>query len=476
VLEAADGPMPVDELKEAYSKQLGHKLAIERFLVIGDVGLAGTLRRIPHVATVSQDGLTVSGTLEKGSNKESLIAADQVYRRTLKQKNEAAKSGAAKPSSPTAAAAAPASTVGQTRPSEGGSEPEAKKQKPEDKETLSRMLVQGVIRVLQNRVKDGKGPLLVNDLPEEFKTLWKVDFNLQSAGYTDVDTFLKAWPQKLELSKEGTNDAVVSLVKKSAEKAKAEPASTKAPSAPSVPEPSVPPVVDAPATAKKAPPAVPPKAEVPAAVAPAAAPPPAVESGEPEAKKAKGADQDTLSRMLVQGVIRVLQNRAKEGKGPLLLSQLPEEFHTLWKVSFNLKTAGYTDVVVFVKAWSNKLELTSSPEGDVISLVKKSAEKAKAEPPAAKAPAVSQAPKASGSAAAQPAERVPVASTAVIAEAAAPGVPSSSSAVPASIPTTATELRKELLQTMTDLESLTAQQKSTVARQMALIEALAKAS
>jgi len=57
---------------------------------------------------------------------------------------------------------------------------------------------------------------------------------------------------------------------------------------------------------------------------------------------------------------------------------LPEEFKTLWKVSFNLQNTGYSDVVALVKAWSNKLEIVSTSDGDVVQLIKKSAEKAKA--------------------------------------------------------------------------------------------------
>ena len=53
VLDAFGGPLPIDQLKDAYYKHLGHKCAIERFLVVGDAGLAGTMKRIPHVVTVT---------------------------------------------------------------------------------------------------------------------------------------------------------------------------------------------------------------------------------------------------------------------------------------------------------------------------------------------------------------------------------------------------------------------------------------
>ena len=36
--ESFENGVPVDELKDVYSQKLGHKCAIERFLVVGDVG------------------------------------------------------------------------------------------------------------------------------------------------------------------------------------------------------------------------------------------------------------------------------------------------------------------------------------------------------------------------------------------------------------------------------------------------------
>ena len=71
--------------------------------------------------------------------------------------------------------------------------------------------------------------------------------------------------------------------------------------------------------------------------------------------------------MPVQGVVRVLQRRAKEGKGPLLASDLAAEFKALWEVPFNLQSACYNDVNAFLAAWQNKVELT----GNVITFAKK---------------------------------------------------------------------------------------------------------
>jgi uncharacterized protein (DUF2267 family) len=502
VLEASESPMPIESLTEAYSKHLGHKFAIERFLVVGDAGLVATLKRIPHVVTVKVDGgnAFLTPTLPKGSTKDSLVAADQAYRKTLQQKSQAAKSPAPGKAAPAKAAPAISTAGGQKNPSEGGAEPEAKRQKTDeggkdkDKETLSRMLVQGVCKVLQSRATSGKGPLLVASLAEEFKTHWKVPFNLISAGYSDVNAFLKAWPNKLEVTNEGTNDAVVSLVKKATEKAKAEPAVAKSPTpaavevpatakkaAPTAPAATTAPqaAVELPAaTSKKAAPTAPTATTAPQAPPPKAAPPAAAEestdAAEPEAKKPRVEDQDTLSRMLVQGVVRVLQNRVKEGKGPLLLSDLPEEFKTLWKVQFNLQSAGFENVNQFVKAWTNKLEVTSTPEGDVVALVKKGSDKAKAAAAKSAPEAVTAAPKAT------PKESTPTAPVAVVPAAESSQGSDLTAAVTketangdgvtdTSTPQTAAEIRKEL-------HKIAMEQSALVARQLALIEALNKVS
>ncbi|HIJ51500.1 MAG TPA: hypothetical protein HPP54_10725, partial [Nitrospinae bacterium] len=94
---------------------------------------------------------------------------------------------------------------------------------------------------------------------------------------------------------------------------------------------------------------------------------------EPDATKANTTDMNTMRRMLVQGVVRVLQSRANELKGELLVSDLPYQFERLWKVQLNLQSAGYSDVQAFLKAWPNKIEVNSSPKGDVVILAKKSA-------------------------------------------------------------------------------------------------------
>jgi hypothetical protein len=192
--------------------------------------------------------------------------------------------------------------------------------------------------------------------------------------------------------------------------------------------------------------------------------------------------------MLVQGVVRVLQSRAKEGKGELLVANLAEEFKTLWKVPFNLQSAGYTDINTFLKAWPNKFELTSLANGDIVALAKKPAEKAKeaelpikavvtaaksvtlaggataqkAAPPNPSALAPPKAP-----AAAKVAASLPPASPASPASESADGVESE-----APIPQGAAEIRKELARNVQELEVLAKRQESLVDRQKALVEAL----
>jgi len=409
VLEMSEGPLALDALADTYSKQLGHKFAIERFLVLGDAGVGGCLKKIPHVVALATDNgkITLAPTLRKGSTREQLIQADQEYRKSLQAKAKAKVAAA-----PPANAAPEADTK---RTSEGGGEPEAKKAKPDDAETLSKMLVQGVVRVLQQRVKDAKGPLLISQLPDEFKTFWKVPFNLKSAGYTDVNAFLKAWTNKVEVTPSNDGD-VVGLAKK-------------------------------PASGEPAP-----------AEAPAKAPAAEAADGEPAAKKAR-ADTETLSRMLVQGVVRVLQNRAKEQQGQLLVRDLPVEFKKLWKVPFNLESAGYTEVNSFLQAWPNKVVLTSTGDGDVVSLSQKSVDKAKAGPDG----------------------KAPVPAAAKSAPVASPSPPTTSPASPPTtaakasgpIPSTSAEIQKELATNAADLQSIADRQIALVSRQKSLLEALA---
>ena len=89
------GPMlPIESLADAYLQLFGHELAVERFLVVNDDGLAATLKRIPHVVTISQAGgvgpLALSASLPLGTTREGFLAADQDYRVRLSLKHAAA--------------------------------------------------------------------------------------------------------------------------------------------------------------------------------------------------------------------------------------------------------------------------------------------------------------------------------------------------------------------------------------------------
>lgn len=506
VLVAA-GPLELDKLREEYATQLGHKCIIERFLVVGEGGLAATLKRIPHAVTIFSDssGVTcLKATQPSNITRQQLVDADLQYRKEIMKRN-AAKAASMSSSKATAPVAAPPSA---NAPPKAVAPAEAnKKQKTESEtETLARMLVQGVVRVLQNRVKAGQGPLPISELEAEFTKLWKVPFNLQQAGETDTVTFLRKWPGKVDVIQD-IGALCVQLAKKVPEKAKAAeaPAAVKAGSTAQAP-------AGVPAAAKSMMPAAkgiavtsPPAATKPGTDVAAAKgptrPPASVEDflwniysvleahgspmplnklkdayaqhlghkcaierflvigegglaatfkriphvvtvaqdaagnvslkptlgpgatketliaedqkyrkqlqrknavapapteaatktsaaapaeGEKDPKKARTEDPDTLSRMLIQGVVRVLQNRQKDGKGALLVSDLEAEFKALWKVPFNLQQAGETDVVVFLKKWQAKVDVVDAGGKLMVQLAKRVAEKAT--PTATKAP------------------------------------------------------------------------------------------
>lgn len=61
------------------------------------------------------------------------------------------------------------------------------------------MLAQGVVRLVQNRKKDGKGPLPVAEIDHEFRAFWHVAFDVQQANEPDPVTFLQKWPSKLKV-------------------------------------------------------------------------------------------------------------------------------------------------------------------------------------------------------------------------------------------------------------------------------------
>lgn len=69
--------------------------------------------------------------------------------------------------------------------------------------TLARMLIQGVVRLLQNRFQANEGPLPLSNLEDEFMAMWKVPLNLKRAGEGDLVHFLTKWPDKVEIMHDG---------------------------------------------------------------------------------------------------------------------------------------------------------------------------------------------------------------------------------------------------------------------------------
>eukprot|EP00927_Polykrikos_kofoidii_P032147 TRINITY_DN2746_c0_g1_i1.p1 TRINITY_DN2746_c0_g1~~TRINITY_DN2746_c0_g1_i1.p1 ORF type:complete len:712 (-),score=173.70 TRINITY_DN2746_c0_g1_i1:80-2215(-) len=684
VLVAPPGRLPLDNLKDAYSKHLGHKCVVEKFLVVSDGGLAATLKRIPHIVTlVRVDGtICVEATQPATSDKKDLIEADQRYRRDLANKHALAKTAQAaanvakakattpgEKAAPVAAtvggAAAPTvETAGARRPAENAAAgaPAAKQAKTgdSDAETLARMLVQGVVRVLQHRLKNGKGPLPLAELDEEFTALWKVPFNLEQAGETDAETFLAKWPNKVELTRNG-NECLV-ILKKGSDKQKLATAAVKAPApSPAVEAKASPPVVEVapaappvavanvaprpedaknvasgpaipkraggpvrppsnvedflwnihcvieafdgplpvdqlkeayskhlghrcaierflvvkdgelPATLKRIPhvvsvnqgtdgsyfllrtlppgttreqlvaadqeyrrqlqkknpaakPAAPkpptpsgptpvaatttpmPSVPVAATVTPTSAPAPVAaavpvaasvakptvpaaavarpaEVESPEAKKQRTAETDTLAKMLIQGVVRVLQNRAKESKGPLLISNLKEEFKAQWKVSFNLEQAGETDMLTFLNKWSHKVEVITIDGGLAVQLAKKTASKAalpavatQPAPAAPAAPVASTPAEPKAVAAVAPVVTQPAISSGVAPEPAGASEKIAAAVAPAKEIVADGEAAKTISEFEKEAREMLEEMRRLTSRQEAFVNALARAS
>ena len=93
MLSTQPKPVQLDQVREVYSKLLGHKCSIERFLVVNpESGLAATLMRIPHIVTVVVEGgrTLVKATLQSNCTRDKLIEVDKEYRDILWKKGAAA--------------------------------------------------------------------------------------------------------------------------------------------------------------------------------------------------------------------------------------------------------------------------------------------------------------------------------------------------------------------------------------------------
>lgn len=75
----------------------------------------------------------------------------------------------------------------------------------------------------------------------------------------------------------------------------------------------------------------------------------------------------------MQGVVCVLQNRQKEGKGPLPIAEVEGEFMALWKVPFSLLQAGETDPASLLRKWPNKVVVVTAGDHTTVQLAKKTA-------------------------------------------------------------------------------------------------------
>merc|ERR1719476_698240 len=71
LLASSTGSLKLVSLRQAYLKQFSHKCHFERFLVVRDGDLEATLKRIPHIVSLSHDnGITyVTSTMASCTSK-----------------------------------------------------------------------------------------------------------------------------------------------------------------------------------------------------------------------------------------------------------------------------------------------------------------------------------------------------------------------------------------------------------------------
>ena len=88
-LVAQPGPVLVDQLRDTYLRHWGHHCFFERFLVVGEDGLIGTLKRIPHIVSIStapSGAFRVEASQPAEVSKLDFAAADAAYRQMLRVK------------------------------------------------------------------------------------------------------------------------------------------------------------------------------------------------------------------------------------------------------------------------------------------------------------------------------------------------------------------------------------------------------
>ena len=67
-------------------------------------------------------------------------------------------------------------------------------------------MVKGVVRLLQKRARQGKGPLVIGALDAEFRALWRAPFCPSKAlpRWKDAVALLRKWPNDVQLFHDGT--------------------------------------------------------------------------------------------------------------------------------------------------------------------------------------------------------------------------------------------------------------------------------
>ena len=79
--------------------------------------------------------------------------------------------------------------------------------------------------------------------------------------------------------------------------------------------------------------------------------------------QAPHAEAGRLERMLINGLVRMLENREKENKGLLLVANIDEEFRAFWRVPFSVEQVGATDTISFLRKWDNVVEVFTAQCG-----------------------------------------------------------------------------------------------------------------
>ena len=79
-------------------------------------------------------------------------------------------------------------------------------------------------------------------------------------------------------------------------------------------------------------------------------------------------DSEKCTKLLIQGLVKLLEARAREGLGPLPISALQEEYWKRWRVYFNPEAVGYRDAIHFVSLFPDRVDLGSQDGVAVITL------------------------------------------------------------------------------------------------------------